>query len=290
MFYTIYNHCCKVVDLSDCPETEDFFIHKNFITFDEVLKLGWIPVYSEKNKKKVLETNRRGTWPQRSPLFSKEEFRVITYSTEVFFESLAAIRDSYYETLLAHGFEYIEKQVRRKYALRHELLAKFAACSTRRLQELRALKNDNKLKKKDCKPADLKQLLSARATPLQTFVDELKSIVKSDLMPTALSHLSIRLGLNIPINGVIDQVICIINSHYLDAKIYDDKKFKVDIKRIEIDNRFIETVERASKLVTSASNQLKVIHYNVDKLVAQQTPESRIFPFEIGIGPQKLCR
>lgn len=274
MFYTLFNYCCKILDLSDCPETEDYFCRKNFISFDEMVKIGWIPVYSQKGQKRVLETYKKGAWPSRSPLFTKEEFHILSLCAENFFESLAPIRDSYYEMLLSNGYSFIDKEIRRRFAIRHELLAKFAACSTKRLQELRALKNDQRIKKKDCKPADIKQLLSSRVQPLSSFAEEIKSIFKSEIMPTALSHLAIKLGFS-PVVNVMDQIIVRINLHYLENKVYDEKKTDIKIKKIETDTKFIELIEKASRLVVKTTNQLFVIKNFVNKLVAQETPEAR---------------
>jgi len=138
------------------------------------------------------------------------------------------------------------------------------------------MKNDQRIKKKDCKPADLKELLSKRVDPLQSFVEEVKSIFKSEVLPTALSHLAHQFGIIANVN-VMDQIIVRVNLHYLENKVYDEKKFNVKIKKIEPDSKLIEILERASKLVVKVSNQLFNIKNYINKLVAQETPESRAY-------------
>jgi hypothetical protein len=53
------------------------------------------------------------------------------------------------------------------------------------------------------------------------------------------------------------------------------KNSKSISKKIELDGEYIKTIEHASKLVTKVANQLNVVKYNINKMIAQETPEAR---------------
>jgi hypothetical protein len=82
-------------------------------------------------------------------------------------------KEEWLEYILEHGFLNIKKEMVHEAHRRAELLSKFAAVTTRRLQEYRRVPGASKDKRKaDLSAANVKTMLSLRAHPINAFADE----------------------------------------------------------------------------------------------------------------------
>jgi len=274
IFAQLYAFTLRLLKFADCPELEEYYMHKNLIGFDEMVKHGWISIFTDTGKGRKLTGYRYGTWPTRSNLYTKEEFRLISDAVAPYFESLEDLKKNYWEMLMANGYAGTDTIIRDRYSIRHEILAKFASTTTKRLQELRKLRKDDKLRKRQCLPAFVLDLLKQRENPTEVFIDEIKSIIKGKCYQKATLGLQIKHGIR-DVMDVIPFLSLQIHNHYVNEGVYHEKKIKAPSFVVKTDYDYIKVIERSSRIVLHSINRAKLIKHFLECFVKQETPESR---------------
>jgi hypothetical protein len=162
---------------------------------DEVLNksiLGNITSYSEAvaSYKTTTVVTRQGTKnkpsetkvvvpkiPKGSPLFVKLEMECITLLLKPIFSSdIPSKSEEWLGYIKEHKWHNVIAELAGSARTQGEILAKFASCTTKRLQECRksGLKNDTR--KKDVTPSDVISMILKRADPVVAFATELSRI------------------------------------------------------------------------------------------------------------------
>lgn len=166
-------------------------INDNLITFDEVISTCW---HHRTTKGKQVVTTKASAFPDRSPLFLNEEMSIINDAISPIWNRFTNLREDWLAEVKKFGFSAIRDEIRTKYNYRWELLAKFSKVTTKRLQIVRTLTKDVKIKKKEVSKAHILDLLNSRGNAKgSSFVSELRDILDSfekcsDVVPDNLKR------------------------------------------------------------------------------------------------------
>jgi hypothetical protein len=116
--------------------------------------------------------------PKASSLLKKTESEILERSmTKVFAAIDQSSRDDWYSHVMDHGFSAIKRKIVDNANVRTQILQRFAAMTTKRLNELRASGDHLKtVRKRDVQSTDLNTMLLRREKPVERFADEIISI------------------------------------------------------------------------------------------------------------------
>jgi hypothetical protein len=276
MFARLISYALKTIALDSktlSDQDGDKLLKVNIKGFDTMIQKGWAPIYSKKGKVKTLEGYKRATMPNRNSLFLKEEMLTVTQCMSPFFSSLESIKLHYHELIYRDGYPALEKLVTDEYHIRHEILARFSAVTTKRLQDIRRLPEVIKtLKKKEVTAAQVALLLSKRDDPVQSFLDEISQIVTPSRFARAMTGYSEKNG--VLSKNSVDTIISKTITCYIHNKIYGDKKAPIAKTVLpETDYiKFFESIARQNNKLTG--NCLSVTNL-LRKFDKAETPEQR---------------
>jgi hypothetical protein len=188
LVYGIVNYAAASVGISYLTESEsDKIISESIIPIDLLINECYPTVLIKKGKKQ--ESAVRKPNPIRtSPLFTKDEMKIVTDLTSSIFTDLGSITNDYENCVLTSGFASIHKQIKEIIYLRWETLQRFANQTKIRLQDIRKISGEDKIRKASVKPLHLEELLKATPNAGARLISELKHILGSYDVITAYSR------------------------------------------------------------------------------------------------------
>jgi len=111
-------------------------------------------------------------------MFLQSEIELINSLFAPLWNSLDSLKENYYEEVLSSSFYDVSRKIGEVINIRYTLMAKYARCTTKRLQGIRALPPVNlQLKKAAVTRQQLTTFLSARTHPITEFVTELVAMI-----------------------------------------------------------------------------------------------------------------
>jgi len=172
--YSVLLYLFEQVGLSQFDEKD---YHASFmrhtLRFDEVVARFYQPVKTTKRGKTVVTSYRKGKKPNPSPLLTKGEYNLLMKIAGPLWTDLDHFKTEWTNSVLSTTkSDSIIDRLRRLYKSRFEFLQKFGSLTTKRLQEVRAFKNNANLKKVDVTQQMLTDTLQKRANPGEQFLRE----------------------------------------------------------------------------------------------------------------------
>jgi hypothetical protein len=188
LLYGIINYTAATVGVSYLTEAEaDKVISESIIPIDQLINECY-PVLLVKKGKKQQTTVRKPNPIRTSPLFTKDEMKIITDLTSSIFTDLASITADYENCVLTSGFASVHKQIKEIINLRWETLQRFANQTKFRLQDIRKITGEDKIRKASVKPLHVEALLNATPNVGERLISELKHILGGYDVVTAYSR------------------------------------------------------------------------------------------------------
>jgi len=273
-FFRAISHFFKELQWSDVPaEVRDKYDLLYTKKFDEVVQFGWQYVYQKKGNTRQLAIIRKGSMPNRSSLFLKEEMKLLTVAMSPYFESLNDLKNHFFDQLCNLGLPAIKEMIQKVYKKRFAILEKFASETTRRLNQIRLLSPDLKSKKKkEVTNAMVMQLLSSRSNPAKMFFDEVRSIVGHDGMRDTLCAFESKYkgppdtGSKILSNLIVET--------YAGLGIYKDKELP-ELHEVKFIDKYIKALETTATTVSGFRGSLSTTKRLIGRYLSAKTPEGR---------------
>jgi len=178
---TILNILLRQSQTLLASDVRDDLIKDNVLPFSEVVNLFGereIVVTPKQGRRPATKVKRVPKAPRQNSLFVSAEMKLISEHNSALFKAVEVLnKEDYIAFLKKHGFAPLKKRIQARASHRSEYLAKFAALTTKRLNEVRSNNTSLKSKRKrDITPEDVLSMLNRRNSPVSRFVDELFSL------------------------------------------------------------------------------------------------------------------
>jgi len=188
LLYGLVNYTAASVGVSYLTEAEaDKIISESIIPIDQLINECYPTILVKKGKKQESQV-RKPNAIRTSPLYTKDEMKIITDLTSSIFTDLASISADYENCVLSSGFARVHKQIKEIINLRWETLQRFANQTKIRLQDIRKISGEEKIRKASVKPLHVDALLHATPNAGARLISELKHILGSYNVITAYSR------------------------------------------------------------------------------------------------------
>jgi len=175
--YGILNHAASQIGFSNLKDDErDKAITENLIPVDQVIASCY-PTVTARRGRQVISMSRRPNPIRASPLFLKEEMRLLSSLTSSIFTDLGAFTQGYLDSIFTHGFAFVKSEIKRLINVRLETLQRFAHVTKERLQAIRKIVKKPQLRKAGVVQDDVMSFLESIPDPARKLVSELKHIV-----------------------------------------------------------------------------------------------------------------
>jgi len=180
--YTLIINIARLLKLDYLKqETYNHVIKDNVRPLDDVIQSSYraVIIQTGKGKKKKTEIKLQKPHSLRaSPLFLKDEMKLIEAYTKPVFTSLQKFSKEYLNRVFSDSFDSVYKAIHDDICARWELLARFANVTKKRLIEVRQIADiDKKIKKAAVQPEHVAAILLKRKTPVSDLIQELLSIL-----------------------------------------------------------------------------------------------------------------
>jgi len=150
-------------------------IAENVIPVDQLIASCY-PKETVKKGRKVEEKIRRPNPIRVSPLFLKEEMKLVTSLTSLIFSDLVTFSKGYLDLVYSEGFMAVKAMIRTIINIRWETLQRFAHVTKERLQDIRKISGDAKIRKAGVTKDHVIALLKTVSDPAQMLVNEILHI------------------------------------------------------------------------------------------------------------------
>jgi len=143
----ILNHTAAAIGVSFLTAAEaDRVIGDSIIPIDSLISDCYPTILIKKGKKQ--EKEKRKPNPIRSsPLYHKDEMNLLSRLTTPIFTELEPLQKDYENCVFTRGFAAVERQIHEVINLRWETLQRFANRTKVRLQDIRKISKDDKIRK-----------------------------------------------------------------------------------------------------------------------------------------------
>lgn len=156
-------------------------ISKNLIPFNVVTDRFTHVIKAPKKKgKKTEDKYKRPTFPKRSPLFTQYENDFLAKYLSYLWKPMDLLQNNWAQWVMEKGFTALVQAITLIYTTRWQTLQKFAKVTTKRLQQVRKLVNDDKLKKADITKERIELLINTRENKASSFASELVTMLPNE--------------------------------------------------------------------------------------------------------------
>jgi hypothetical protein len=177
------NKVAQLIGVSHLTEVEsDKMIKESLIPVDKLISDCYPSITVGKGKKTSIKKKKPN--PIRtSPLYHKKEMELVTAITSPLFSELDYIVKDYENSVFSKGFKALQERIRLIINIRWETLQRFANRTKIRLQDIRKITKDDKLRKANVLPEHVTALLRDQPEMPMRLVREIQHIVgKQDIM------------------------------------------------------------------------------------------------------------
>jgi hypothetical protein len=187
-FLGILNKIAQSWRLRCLPEEElSRTLEYNLRSFDEVAQKYFKPKLAVVKRKQVVVGYRTPDLPSQSPVFLKEEMRLITGLLSIHWRSLDPLKESWADLIFNSGYRAIEARIASAYSERWQNLSRFAQFTTKRLQRIRkANPAKSRTKKAQTSREDVLVYLHTQAAPATALREELKHLIPNTQFKAAM--------------------------------------------------------------------------------------------------------
>jgi hypothetical protein len=177
--FGMINLASKEIGLSNLiPQEEYKTVIENIIPFDTVVASLYPTTITKKKGRKEIEKTRKPNPIRQSPLFLSEEMELLSKIVSPIFTDLFSVSKNWTDCVFDSGFSVVKAQIRESICNRWETLQRFAHVTKLRLQAIRRLTGDSKLKKAKVVRDNVIALLKSRAPdPTKVLWDETSHIL-----------------------------------------------------------------------------------------------------------------
>jgi hypothetical protein len=161
LLFGIVNATATSVGVSYLTEVEsEKMIGESLIPIDSLISECYPTLLVKRGKKQSKEI-RKPNPIRSSPLYTKDEIKIISDLTSSIFTELESVSKDYENCILSSGFTSVKKQIHDVINLRWETLQRFANQTKIRLQDIRRITGEDKLRKAGVKPIHVTALLES---------------------------------------------------------------------------------------------------------------------------------
>jgi len=186
--YGVLNHAASQIGFSNLKDDErDKAITENLVPVDQVIASCY-PTVTARRGRQVISMSRRPNPIRASPLFLKEEMRLLSSLTSSIFTDLGAFTQGYLDSIFTHGFAFVKSEIKRLINVRLETLQRFAHVTKERLQAIRKIVKKPQLRKAGVVQDDVMSFLESIPDPARKLVSELKHITGAATLTGCYSY------------------------------------------------------------------------------------------------------
>jgi hypothetical protein len=177
LLYGIINHTCAAIGMTYLKDDErEKVISDNLLPVDHLITSCYPTVHVKKGRQEATKV-RKPNPPRSSPLFTKDEMTIISKMTSLIFTDLGSLSRQYEATVFAQGFSNVSERIREIINVRWETLQRFAHVTKERLQDIRRISNDPRIRKASVTRDHVKSLIDSESDPADRLVSELTHIL-----------------------------------------------------------------------------------------------------------------
>jgi len=177
LLFGIINYTAATVGVSYLTEAEsDKMIGESLIPIDSLISECYPTLLVKRGKKQSKEV-RKPNPIRSSPLYTKDEIKIISDLTSSIFTELESVSKDYENCILTSGFVSVKKQIHDVINLRWETLQRFANQTKIRLQDIRRITREDKLRKAGVKPIHVTALLESLPNVAARLLSEVQHIL-----------------------------------------------------------------------------------------------------------------
>jgi hypothetical protein len=162
-------------------------IRENIIDVSSLIASCY-PTVTIRRGKKETSTNRRPNPIRSSPLFFKEEMRLVSPISSYIFDDLEGWQTTFLDSVLQFGYSDYAQSIKAKIRARWETLQRFAHVTKIRLQEIRRMTKESTLKKAQVSTEHLKTFLRGSKDAANKLVSEIHHIIGAASLRLAVSY------------------------------------------------------------------------------------------------------
>lgn len=188
LLFGLINYTAAAVGVSYLTESEaDKIISESIIPIDSLISECYPTILVKKGKKQQSE-RRKPNAIRASPLYTKDEMKLIADLTSPIFTELESISKDYVNCVFTSGFAAVRSQIKEVINLRWETLQRFANQTKIRLQDIRKITGEGTIRKASVKPLHVTALLDQTTNPAARLVNELRHILGKNNIITIFSR------------------------------------------------------------------------------------------------------
>jgi len=177
LVYGILNSALQRIGMTFLLDAEIDKTIEDALTPSDTLIARNYPTVTRKKGRKEEEVVRKPNPIKQSPLYTKEEMVLVQELTHPLFSDLDELTKQYRDLVNDLGFHVVNETVKRSITNRWETLQRFASVTKTRLQDIRKILKDEKIKKAAITRDNVTALLQVSRDRAGRLVSELKHIL-----------------------------------------------------------------------------------------------------------------